>query len=330
MIKTIAFTIILVVILAAAFVYFELYYLIRPSRLGKAVIKKHGFDYPVLIAHRGASYSAPESTAPAVKKAVESGIDFIELDVQRSKDGRLVIFHDENLLRLTDAEEVFPDRNNYDLRHFTFEDLKKLNYGAWFNRKYEERASDEYNELSILSLEEVIEIVKPNKSGVGLALELKSPYLYPGIERELIDILEDYQIRESELENPKVLFLSFSPASLRKLKDLRPNSPRVLLTRRNFAAKGHWKGWMDLTEKVADGIAPKGHVTFPWYIGAAHKRELFVFPYVINRSWQLKVLSWFSSDGYITDRPQLLSQFFNRVREINEKAEEFSEEMFSD
>jgi len=320
----------LIIILAAVFIYFELYYLIKPSKLGREIIEKHGFDYPVLIAHRGASYKAPESTAPAVKMALKSGIDYIELDLQRTKDGKLVIFHDQNLLRLTDAEAVFPDKKSYKLRSFTFEELKKLDYGSWFNTKNEDRAEEKYNNLSILTLEEVLELVEQSESGVGLALELKSPYLYPEIESELINLLDKYNIDEKEMSSPNIIFLSFSPASLKKLKKLRPKSPRILLTRRNFAAKRHWRAWLNLAEDTADGIAPKGHVTFPWYIGSAHKRDLFVFPYVINRSWQLKVLSWFSSDGYITDRPLLLAEFFERAEEFGEKIEEITDDVLNE
>lgn len=324
------FIIVTVIILIFAFVYFELYYLIRPSRLGKKIIEKYHFDYPVLVAHRGASYNAPESTVPAVKKAVESGVDYIELDIQRTRDGKLVIFHDTNLLRLTNVKSMFPDRDNYDLQNFTLEELRLLNYGAWFNVKYPERASDGYSHLTIMTLEQVLDFVNPVESGIGLALELKSPYLYEGIEKEIVELLAEKEIFEAEAEAPHILFLSFSPASLKRLADLRPDSPRILLTKRNFVSPRRWQGWLDLTEEVADGIGPKGHVSFPWYIGAAHKRGLFVFPYVINRSWQLKIFSWFSADGYITDRAEMLANFFNRVREFGESVEEFGDNILEE
>jgi glycerophosphoryl diester phosphodiesterase len=313
-----------------AFVYFEFYYLIRPSKLGKSIIEKYNFDYPVLVAHRGASYTAPESTLPAVKAALESGIDYIELDIQRTKDGKLVIFHDTNLLRLTNAKIVFPDKNNYELHNFTLKELRRLNYGAWFNLRYPERATDAYSQLTIMTLEQVLEFVDPVNTGIGLALELKSPYLYEGIEKEITDLLEQKEIYELENQSPHILFLSFSPAALKRLSELRPKSPRILLTKRNFVSPKRWQGWLDITEEVADGIGPKGHVSFPWYIGAAHKRGLFVFPYVINRSWQLKIFSWFSADGYITDRPEMLANFYDRVQELGESVGEIGEELLEE
>lgn len=261
---------------------------------------------------------------------MKSNIDYIELDVQRTKDRKLVIFHDENLLRLSNVEEVFPDRKSYELRNFTLAELRKLDFGSWFNKSYPSRANEEYSGLSILTLEEAIDIVEPDKSGVGFALELKSPYLYPNIEEEIIEILNKKNIYEVEEKAPKILFLSFSPASLSTLKELRPESPRILLTRRNIVAKRHWSGWLSVAEEAADGLGPKGHAAFPWYIAAAHKEGLFVFPYVINTARQFKIMSWFSADGYITDRPEMFGSFFERVRELGKKAEEISEDVFSD
>lgn len=282
------------------------------------------------MAHRGASYTAPESTLPAIKTALESGIDYIELDVQRTKDGELVIFHDTNLLRLTNAKTVFPDKKNYELHNLTLKELKNLNYGAWFNIRYPERASDSYSDLTILTLEEVLDFVDPVNTGIGLALELKSPYLYEGIEKEITDTLAKNEIFETKNQPPHILFLSFSPAALKRLSELRPESPRILLTKRNFVSPRRWQGWLNITEEVADGIGPKGHVSFPWYIGAAHKRGLFVFPYVINRSWQLKIFSWFSADGYITDRPEMLANFYDRVQEFGESVGEIGEELLEE
>ena len=298
--------------------------------MGKKIIEKYNFDYPVLVAHRGASYTAPESTLPAIKTAIESGIDYIELDVQRTKDGELVIFHDTNLLRLTNAKSVFPDKENYELQNFTLEELKRLNYGAWYNVRYPKKAKDSYSELTIMTLREVLEFVDPVNTGVGLALELKSAYLYEGIEKQIIDILEEKGIFEDKTKAPRILFLSFSPAALKRLSELRAESPRILLTKRNFVSPRRWQGWLDITEEVADGIGPKGHVSFPWYIGAAHKRGLFVFPYVINRSWQLKIFSWFSADGYVTDRPEMLASFYDRVQKLGESVGELGEDFLEE
>lgn len=255
---------------------------------------------------------------PALENAVKSGVDYIELDVQRTKDGKLVIFHDSNLLRITNAKKIFPERDNYELQNFTLKELRSLDYGGWFNLNYPDRAQAAYSSLNIMTLEQALDLIDPVKSKVGLALELKSSYLYQGIEKEITAILAEKKIFEKKNKRPFILFLSFSPASLERLSKLRPDSPRILLTKRNFVSPKRWQGWLDISEEVADGIGPKAHVSLPWYIAQAHQRGLFVFPYVINRSWQLKIFSWFSADGYITDRAEMMVQIFDRFQELGE------------
>jgi glycerophosphoryl diester phosphodiesterase len=77
---------------------------------GKELAEKLGVPRPAIIAHRGASYHAPEETAPAYLIAREMGVDYLELDLQRTKDGVLIAVHDDDLRRTTNIAEVFPGR----------------------------------------------------------------------------------------------------------------------------------------------------------------------------------------------------------------------------
>src|SRR5205085_11649127 len=106
----------------------------------------NGADAPKqLIAHRGASGYAPEHTLAAYQLAMDQGADFIEQDLGVTKDGVLVCLHDDTLERTTDVEEVFPDRFTMDARSnrkqwliadFTLAELKRLDSGSWFDRKF--------------------------------------------------------------------------------------------------------------------------------------------------------------------------------------------------
>ncbi len=87
---------------------------------------------PVVVAHRGASGYAPENTLAAVDAADALGIDWVENDVHRSRDGVLVVLHDTDLKRTTDVEEVFPDRAPWAVKDFTAAELAKLDAGSWF------------------------------------------------------------------------------------------------------------------------------------------------------------------------------------------------------
>lgn len=91
---------------------------------------------PSLIAHRGASAYAPENTLDAVGDAASLGILWVENDVQRTKDGELVVIHDDSLRRTTDAEEVFPGCAPWKVKDFTAAEIARLDAGSWFDASY--------------------------------------------------------------------------------------------------------------------------------------------------------------------------------------------------
>ena len=105
-----------------------------------ALAATHGIPHPAVIAHRGASFDAPESTAASYKLARDLGADYLEMDLQRSKDGVLFALHDNNLQRTTDVATKFPERKDSPANAFTMAELKTLDAGSWFNTAYPDRA----------------------------------------------------------------------------------------------------------------------------------------------------------------------------------------------
>ncbi|NEE17929.1 glycerophosphodiester phosphodiesterase, partial [Streptomyces sp. SID7499] len=93
-------------------------------------------DAPVVVAHRGASGYAPENTLAAVDAADALGIDWVENDVHRTRDGVLVVLHDTDLKRTTDVEQVYPDRAPWAVKDFTAAELAKLDAGSWFGTQF--------------------------------------------------------------------------------------------------------------------------------------------------------------------------------------------------
>lgn len=128
----------------------------------KALATLQGIPHPAVIAHRGASFDAPESTAAAYKLARDLGADYLELDLQRSKDGVLFVLHDDSLLRTTDVATRFPERKDSPANAFTMAELKTLDAGSWFNAAYPDRARPAFAGLKILTLDEVINIAEGN------------------------------------------------------------------------------------------------------------------------------------------------------------------------
>ena len=90
---------------------------------------------PLLIAHRGAAWLAPENTLAAMDRAVEIEVYGLESDVHISRDGVLFLMHDANLKQTTDVAELFPGRESDHASQFTWEELSQLNAGAWFTEE---------------------------------------------------------------------------------------------------------------------------------------------------------------------------------------------------
>lgn len=223
-----------------------------------ALATRLGIPHPAVIAHRGASFDAPESTAAAYKLARDLGVDYLELDLQRSKDGALFALHDNNLQRTTDVATKFPERKDSLANEFTIAELKTLDAGSWFNRAYPDRARPSYAGLKILTLDEIIDIAQGNPlHKPGLYIETKEPKQFPGIERDLKDKLQDRgwlsptgsKLAKSNLAvgqgKGKVVLQTFEKSSLELLEKEMPQVPKILLL---------WVG--------EGSIEPKSKVTF--------------------------------------------------------------------
>ena len=87
----------------------------------------------IVIAHRGSTYWAPEETESAYRWARNIGADYLEVDIQRTKDGVLLALHDQDLTRTTNIENIYPLRVENYSSDFTYEEILKLDAGSWFN-----------------------------------------------------------------------------------------------------------------------------------------------------------------------------------------------------
>lgn len=161
-------------------------------------------DRPFFIGHRGASGYYPENTILAFDKAIELGADMLELDVQQTKDGILVVIHDPNVNRTTSGTG--------NVRDLTYEELQRLDAGSWFH--------PHFTGERIPALDEVLE----RYSGkVRLLIELKKPSLYPNIELKLAEKLMDFNL--DKLGDEQIIVQSFDRKSMKKFHDLLPAIP---------------------------------------------------------------------------------------------------------
>lgn len=155
-------------------------------------------------AHRGCSYLYPENTITAFKAAAElSGITGIEFDVQLTKDGEIVVFHDENVKRVTDGEGNVAD--------YTLEELKKLKIRDM---------------TEIPTLAEVLELLKPycESKGLLINIELKTSVVrYEGIEEKTIKMVKNYGLSDY------IVYSSFLQESVKLVKELDPDAKTGML-----------------------------------------------------------------------------------------------------
>lgn len=156
----------------------------------------------ISVAHRGASSYAPENTQAAFQKGLELGADFLECDVHLSKDGELVIMHDDKVDRTTNGAGF--------VRDYTLAELKELDAGALFGASF----SGE----KIMTLDELLEEFYGE---IGLLIEIKKPN--PGIEKKVAALLKKYG------DVGGVIVQSFDIESMRKMNSLLPELQIAIL-----------------------------------------------------------------------------------------------------
>src|SRR5699024_11134330 len=108
-----------------------------------------------------------------------------------TRDGHLIALHDASLKRTTNIEQVFPARADDPVSSFTLAELKQLDAGSWFNKALPDRARDSFVGLKILTLRELMQIASSGDNQPGLYLETKAPDLFPGIEKDLAQLLRE-------------------------------------------------------------------------------------------------------------------------------------------
>ncbi|KRF07707.1 hypothetical protein ASG88_02500 [Nocardioides sp. Soil777] len=248
------------------------------------------------IAHRGASADHPENTLASVRGAVRLGVDSIELDVQRSRDGALVVIHDTTLTRTTDVRLRYPRRAPWIVADFDHDELQGPDAGAW--------KGPEFAGGRIPTLEEAIDAAR--SSGTGLLLELKAPSLYPGIVTDVLSTLRGVPgYWEAAVADRRLVIESFDFAAMKALKTRAPEVEVGLLgspARANLAALGTW----------ADQVNPHHWSVDRSYVDEVHRHGMSCLAWTVNRAWAMRRALDLGFDGIITNEPARLSGALGR------------------
>jgi glycerophosphoryl diester phosphodiesterase len=242
----------------------------------------------ILVAHRGASAYAPEHTLAAYRLALTQGADYVEQDLQITKDGVLVCLHDLTLERTTNVADVFPDRaatdasgrKTWNVSDFTLAEIKRLDAGTWFK--------PEFKSERVPTWQEAIDLVKGK---AGLYPETKGPEVYGSrgfdMEKLVLDQLKKNRLDEPSLD-PKtpVIIQSFSPESLEKMAKMGARVPLVLLISDNDSGRDKWLSDEGLrrAKQFSAGIGPaKGLLLLdPTLAKRAHAAGLTITPYTFR------------------------------------------------
>ena len=260
-------------------------------------------DAPVLnIGHRGASGYAPEHTFASYDLALEMGADYIEQDLQLTRDGVLVVMHDKTLNRTATAPEGVPARFcRGPVSNKTLRQIKQCDVGSWFNEEYPEYAKPRYVGLKIPTLEQIF---KRYGKEVNYYIETKNPDSAPGMERKLLRLMRKYELIRPAARDWQVLIQSFSPESLQKIHRLKPSLPLIQLY---FAGSSKTvRTDLGAARAYAVGIGPDQQDVDAGLISAAHRRCLAVHPYTVNEKPDMRALISLGVDGMFTNFPNRL------------------------
>jgi glycerophosphoryl diester phosphodiesterase len=234
------------------------------------------YTRPTLIAHRGASAEAPEHTRFAYELALQFGADFVEPDLQMTKDGVLVCLHDTTLERTTNVAQVFPDRSvekkgrkTWPVADFTLAEIQSLDAGSWKDERFAG--------AKVLTFQQMIDLVKGRS---GIIPETKAPEVYDSRGLDMVRALVAV-LRANGLDTPRpgdktpVIIQSFSEASLKALRQEHGSKlPLVFL----FSSDGATRERLNEIHQFADGIAPSKSVVkkHPEIVQNAHAMGMSV------------------------------------------------------
>ncbi len=240
---------------------------------------------PLIIAHRGLNLEAPENTLPAFQKAKEAGVDGVELDILPSKEGTLVVTHDENVFKFTGVKAA--------VKKMSLSELKKLDFGSHF--------SSTFREEKIPTLEEVFDLLGKE---LLINIEIKGTNIRSdGREETLIQLIRKWKMTE------RVVVSSFNIFSLKRMMQRAPDIKRGYLFYEKQDAISRRGGW-------AKSFAPYSfHISKALVkedtVQSIHQRGYKCWVWTVNEIAPALALKEQGAEAMITDDPKKLLKAFS-------------------
>lgn len=228
-----------------------------------------------IIGHRGLADLAPENTITGLDSAIANKMLFTEIDVRRTNDGVVILMHDKNLDRTTNGSG--------DIKDTDYSVIKELNITHDFIHIS--------NQLRVPTLDSVLNYIM--NEDINLIIELKDPQQYPGIENQVINLIEKYDLTR------RVVVASFDQQSLKQIACINSDIKIGLLT--------FFKTKTELKKLEFIGLHWLTAYLTPWKIKDLKKRKIPVWVWTVNSAKIACQLSNQGINGIITDTPALLN-----------------------
>jgi glycerophosphoryl diester phosphodiesterase len=264
---------------------------------------------PSVVAHRGASATEPEHTLAAYRRAIELGADALECDVRMTADGHLVCVHDRLVDRTSNGHGL--------VSTLELTELEGLDWGSWKQlRRHDEAESPDVvdhddDRAHLLTLRTLLGLVRDCGRQVELAIETKHPTRYGGlVERALAEVLDEFGwARPARGSRSPVRMMSFSLMAVRRMRQLTPDLPLVLLMDR-------------IPLSLRDGRLPSG-VTIagidvrilrahPRYVQRVHRAGGQVHVWTVDEPEDVQRCVLAGVDAIITNRPDVVLRMLGR------------------
>jgi glycerophosphoryl diester phosphodiesterase len=234
---------------------------------------------PAFIAgHRGDRASAPENTIPAIQAALDSSMEFVELDLQKTLDGEAVVLHDETLERTTNGEGLVVER--------TWAELQSLDAGAWY--------APEFAGTGIPHFDDFVDVFQISRKKA--LVELKGIWSTDELEPVVAEI---YAAGVQD----RIIFASFEVGTLHHLIEAAPNLPRVVLRRElpdDPVRLARYYGAAAVMTRLAE-VRER-----PEVVELMHEAGLGIMLYTLNSEERWGEALSYGVDGIITDEPSAL------------------------
>jgi len=261
----------------------------------------------LVAAHRGARSLAPENTLAAARLALAAGARMWEIDVRMSRDEHVVLLHDSDLKRTSDAQNKFPDRGPWLVEDFTLDELKSLDFGSWFEKAdpFEQIAAGKispsglagYAGAQLLTLEEAVLFTIGNDWLLNIEIkDLSGLRGHETIAQKVVDLIRSLDASE------KVLVSSFNHYYLARVAKLDKDIRTGVLV--NSSQSDPAKLMLELG---AFTFNPALRAFWPRQIRQLKQEGFGVLVWVVNNPWLAWACFAMGADGIFTDFPQRFS-----------------------